>query len=896
MKRVPLSLIALVAFFAIPLQALGQTVLTGLVTTQADGLPVPNATVSIPSLKLTITTDASGRYSITIPAEQKSVTATEVRASASGLRVRSSSVALTGGSVSLDFALSVGFHEELIVGSRASGAEAARAVPVDILTTRQIEATGAVEVMQILQMLAPSFNFPRPTISDGTDSVRPATLRGLGPDQVLVLVNGKRRHQTALIHINSTIGRGSTGVDLNAIPVASIERIEILRDGAAAQYGSDAIAGVINIVLKSGASAPTLSLRGGLNSGSFTEVRGVTRDFSDGEVFDAGGTWGFKLGRGSATIAAEYRDRAGTNRAGFDTGDQIRAGDALNNPVPQPNVHWGDSEEWNLLTSLNALVPLNASGTTSFYAFGGWSRREGVHGGNYRRAIDTGTWPQIYPLGFLPLIEPDNVDASGVLGVRGEKSLWFWDFSAGYGHNRLDYTITNSLNVSLGPAIPPNKTEFYAGAIAFDQFVANFDLTRQLEVGLAGPLNFATGLEYRWENYKIVAGEADSWRDGGSRNQFGTAPGIPGAQVFAGFRPTNETDATRNSFAVYADLEGDVAKALRIGAAGRFEHYSDFGSTLDGKLTVRVEPHKTLVIRASASTGFRAPSLGQTYFSTTSTNFSLLGGVFVPLEVLSAPVVSPVARALGAQDLVPEESVQFAGGFVWNPVEAFEFSADLYHIAIDDRIVLSGNFAGASLAALLQPFGVNSARYFTNAIDTTTQGVDLIANYKASLDSAGSLRLQAAYNHTETEIDRISPTPPVLAGFDSTLFDGIEYRRFTCAQPQDNLRLVADWSSREHWGALARVSLYGEYCSIEGTVGSPDRTPPQTHSAEWVTDLDASYRHDRFVITAGVENLFNTLPDPNLVQFTNRNQRTYPRNAPFGFNGRFLYAKLTLRF
>ena len=895
MRRVPLTQLALAAFLAVPLQAAAQTVVTGVVTTQDDGVPVPNATVSIPSLKLSATTDASGRYSITVPADKAGGAGTEVRASAPGLRLRTSSAVLTGASVTLDFGLSVGFHEEVIVGSRFGGTEAAKAVPVDIMTSRQIEATGAAEVMQILQMLAPSFNFPRPSISDGTDSVRPATLRGLGPDQVLVLVNGKRRHQTALIHVNSTVGRGSTGVDLNAIPVASIERIEILRDGAAAQYGSDAIAGVINIVLKSGVSAPTLSLRGGMNRGSFTEVRGVERDFSDGEVLDAGASWGFKLGRGSATIAAEYRDRAGTNRAGFDTGDQLQAGDALNNPVAQPNVHFGDSEEWNLLTSVNLSVPLGQSDTTMLYAFGGWSRREGIHGGNYRRAIDAGDWPQIYPLGFLPLIEPDNVDAAGTIGVRGEKSLWFWDFSVEYGHNRLDYSITNSLNVSLGPTIPPNKQEFYAGAIAFNQFVANFDLTRQLDVGLSRPLNFASGFEYRWENYQIVAGEPDSWRDGGSRNQFG-APGAPGAQVFPGFRPTDETDATRNNFAFYADVEADVAEPLRIGAAGRFEHYSDFGSTLDGKLTLRVEPHKTFVIRASASTGFRAPSLGQSYFSTTSTNFSLIGGVFVPLEVLTAPVVSPVARALGAQELVPEESVQFGGGLVWNPVESFEISADVYHIAIDDRIVLSGNFAGASLATVLQPFGVNSARYFTNAIDTTTKGIDLIANYRRSLASAGNLRLQAAYNHTETEIDRVSPTPTVLTGLDSTLFDGIEYRRFTCAQPQDNLRLAADWSSREHWSALARVSLYGDYCTFEGAVGSPDRTSPQDFSAKWVTDVDVSYRHDRFVIGAGVENLFNTLPDPNLVQFTNRNQRTFPRNAPFGSNGRFLYAKLTVRF
>jgi len=894
MKRLAFAILAPVCLSASALAA-DSTVVSGVVTTKDDGLPLPNATVTIAALNLTATTDQSGRYSLTVPADKSTGAAVEVKVTAPGLRTRTASVSPAGGTITVDFALTVGFHEEVIVGSRASGAEAAKAVPVDILTAKQIEGTGAAEVMQILQALAPSFNFPRPTISDGTDSVRPATLRGLGPDQVLVLINGKRRHQTALIHINSTIGRGSTGVDLNALPVSAIERIEILRDGAAAQYGSDAIAGVINIVLKSGVAPPALSLRGGFSKGSFTEVRGVERNFSDGGVFDASGTWGFQLGRGSGNLSVEYRDRNGTNRAGFDTGDQQRAGDALNNPVPQPNVHWGDSEEWNVLTFFNAAAPVNSGETTFFYAFGGWSRRDGVHGGNYRRAIDAGDWPQIYPLGFLPLIEPKNVDASATVGLRGERAKWFWDASAQYGHNRLDYDVTNSLNVSLGPTIPPNHAEFYAGAIAFDQLIANLDLTRQFDVGLAGPLNVAAGLEYRRETYKIFAGEPDSWRDGGSRNQFGQ-PAALGAQVFPGFRPTDETDANRNNFAVYGDIEGDVAKPLRIGVAGRYEHYSDFGNTVDGKLTLRIEPHKRFVIRGAASTGFRAPSLGQSFFRTTSTNFSLIGGVFVPLEVLTAPVGNPVARALGAEDLKPEESIHVSGGLVWNPVDPFEFSADYYHIDINDRVVLSGNFQGGRLTSLLQPFGVNSARYFTNAIDTTTKGVDLIANYRADLNKAGALRLQVAFNHTETRIDRVTPTPPVLAGFENTLFDGIEHRRFTCAQPEDNLRLTADWSSKKSWGALARLSRYGDYCSIEGTVGSPDITPPQVHGAEWVSDIDVSYRRDKFVIAVGVENLFNTLPDPMLPLFANRNQRTFPRNAPFGFNGRFLYGKVTFRF
>ncbi|PYQ24658.1 MAG: hypothetical protein DMF81_04810 [Acidobacteria bacterium] len=447
-KRLALALSCLAATLAVPAAAQEATVLSGLVTTRDDGLPLPGATVSIDALKLSAVTDAEGRYKLTVPAG--TVRSIDLRVTAPGLTAKTVAVTLSPGSMTQNVALGLGFHEEITVGSRAAGAEAEKAVPVDILTQKQIELTGAVETMQVIQALAPSFNFPRPTVSDGTDSIRPATLRGLGPDHVLVLVNGKRRHPTALVHINNTIGRGATGVDLNAIPVSAIEKIEILRDGAAAQYGSDAIAGVINIVLKSGATPFTLSGRGGLNKGSYTEVRGAERDFSDGGTYDASGSYGTAVGPGTLSLSAEFRRRDGTNRAGLDTRDQVRAGDALKNAVQNgdgstpPNSHWGDSEENDVLTFANLDMPLNAGDTAFFYAFGGYSHRTGVHGGNPRRAIDANNWPQIYPLGFLPLIEPKINDASATAGFRGTRSKWFWDVSAEYGHNRLDYYVTNS--------------------------------------------------------------------------------------------------------------------------------------------------------------------------------------------------------------------------------------------------------------------------------------------------------------------------------------------------------------------------------------------------------------------------------------------------------------------
>jgi iron complex outermembrane receptor protein len=876
--------------FAGPGRAQDATVIAGQVTTREDGLSLPGATVSIPALNVSAVTDAEGRYSLPIPAGTTSGTI-ELRITFTGLSPVIQQVRLQPGTVTQDVALGLSFAEQITVGSRAPGADAQQAVPVDVISAASLQSTGLTETMQAIQALAPSFNFPRPTVSDGTDAVRPATLRGLGPDQVLVLVNGKRRHQTALIHINSTIGRGSTGVDLNAIPISAIEKIEILRDGAAAQYGSDAIAGVINIVLKSGVSRPSASLRFGGNVGSFTEVEGAERAFRDGGAVDASGSYGFRLGRGTLSVAAELRDNKGTNRAGFDTRDQVRAGDARNNQVPQPNTHWGDGKQRDLLTFANAEIPLFDTRTASFYAFGGFSRRTSSAGGNFRRALDATAWPSIYPLGFLPLIEPVIIDGSVAAGVRGVQSQWIWDVSGEFGHNRLDYYVTNSLNVSLGPTIPPNHADFYSGAVAFDQFVVNGDLRRPVALGLAGPLNVALGLEVRRERYEIIPGEPDSYRDGGSPNQFGGPPAL-GAQVFPGFRPANAVNKSRSNVGAYIDTEGDFTRMLRLGFAGRFEHYTDFGNTADGKVSVRFQPDRRFLARGAVSSGFRAPSLGQSHFSTVSTNFIQSGGVFQPVEVGTFPVASPQARVLGATDLTSERSRHYSGGFVLNPTSRFEITMDVYRIGIDDRIVLSDNFTGGRITALLAPLGASGARFFTNAIDTRTTGVDLTAAYRFDLATSGTLRLSSAYNHNETALVRVLPTPPQLIGFENTWFSSIppndiEYRRFTCAQPQDSFRLIGEFA-RGRFGANVRENLYGQYCSLESV--------DQTHSANWVTDFETYYHAGPATLTFGIQNAFNQFPTKMIPAVAFNNIRTFPRNSPYGFNGRFLYGRISYQF
>jgi iron complex outermembrane receptor protein len=874
--------------------------ISGVVTTRADGLAVPGAAVSLVGLDATTTTDAGGRYTLKVSPSVVRDGRIRVRVDALGLPPTVTDVVVDAPTVTVDIALSLAFTEQVTVGSRAAGAEVEKAVPVDVITRDQIASSGYVETAQVIQSLAPSLNFPRPTITDGTDTVRPATLRGLGPDQVLVLINGKRRHQSALVHVNGSIGRGSTGVDLNAIPVSAIDHIEVLRDGAAAQYGSDAIAGVINIVLKGGVAQPEVTSNFGLSTGSFKGnacganglgcTEGSPINFADGGLFDLGAAWGLPAAKGSVTIAAEYRDHHRTNRASFDPRDQIVAGDAGTNAVAEPNHRWGDPDTRDLMTFLNASVPLNDAQTRFFYAFGGYSRRDANSAGFYRRALDARNWPQIYPVGFLPTIQPLVLDGSGTAGMRGISHNWNYDVSGQYGRNSFAFTIGDSLNVSLGPSLP-NKTEFDAGTLVLNQWLGNVDVSRPLRVrGLAGPLNLALGAEYRRENYQIHAGEPDSYRDGGIPDRFGGRAAI-GAQVFPGFRPSNEVDQSRQSGAGYVDVEGDVIRWLRVGVAGRAEHYSDFGGTVDGKVTARLQPDPRFVVRGSLSTGFRAPSLGQSFFSSTATNFLNLGQGLVPVESLTLPVDSAPARVLGAVPLKPEHSRHASAGVVVTPVPHLDVAIDYYHIAIDDRIVLSGNFTAAPIAALLAPFGANSARFFTNAIDTHTNGVDATAGYRIALDTAGDLQLRASYNNTRTAIVGSVATPPQLAGFASVLFDRIEQRRIECAQPKGSLRLGGDWR-RRRLGVNLSASRYGEFCSVVSANPADD----QEYAAKWLTDLEGSYRVAGYTLAAGAHNLFDVFPDRNSTVNSFNGIQTFPSQSPFGMNGRSLYVRIARTF
>jgi iron complex outermembrane recepter protein len=873
-----------------PAAAVAQTqdaTLTGRVSDAASNEPISGARVFVPGTVMSATTRLDGTYRLRLSPGTHEVRVTYI---GYGL-TRDSIQADAGASMTRDFQLNreaLALEELAVVGTRAAERTSTEApVPVDVLSAAEIKQTGRTETAQIIQALAPSFNFPRATISDGTDHTRPATLRGLSPDQVLVLVNGKRRHTSALINVNNSIGRGSGMVDLNAIPASSIERIEILRDGAAAQYGSDAIAGVINIILKEGAP------------NELTVTGGQTVE-SDGEVIQGGANYAVALGGdGVLQLAGEYRNRGFTNRSEPDLRTQYFAGDPRNNDpnlTGQINHRQGDADTEDAGLFLNLAKPV--ADATEVYFFGGGTLRRGESAGFWRRALDDRTVRAIYPNGFLPLIGTKISDFSGVVGLRGERSGWRWDLSADYGRNLFHFDVLNSANVTLGTSSP---TEFYAGTLKSDQFTANLDVAKSFPAGLASPLNVAVGGEFRRDGYHITEGEPDSYRDGGVRILDGPRQdslGAPGAQVFPGFRPGDATDQSRHNVAGYVDLEAQIVQKVLVGVAGRVENYNDFGSTTDGKVTARFEPIPGFAVRGAISTGFKAPSLGQSYFSATSTNF--INGV--PFDNRTFPVTTPVAQALGASELTAEKSENYSFGVALNPVKNLSLTADYYQILIDDRIVFTGNFTGTAVRTYLESqgfSGVAGGRFFTNAIDTRTLGVDIVTNYGFAIGASSTLRLTGGYNYNVNRVLRVAPTPAALSAFQETLFDRVERARIEVGQPRNNLYLSGVFNYQD-LGFTVRTQRFGEVTSF-GT--DPTGLLDQTFGAKWITDVGASYTFGgRFTFAAGVDNVFDVYPDENALGDATtagtNNFGIFPYNqiSPFGFNGAFYYGRLTFGF
>jgi iron complex outermembrane recepter protein len=880
--------------------AQGNGTVSGRVTSQETGEGLPAASVYIAGTGIGVQTRSDGSYSLSLRPGSY-----DLRIRVIGYKGGRDSLTLASGqSVTKNFQLErapTSLQAVAVTGTRAEERTVLDApVPVDVLNAADLKTTGRTETAQVIQMLAPSFNFPRATVADGTDHVRPATLRGLGPDQMLVLVNGKRRYTSALVNVNGTVGRGSTGVDLNAIPASMIERVEVLRDGAAAQYGSDAIAGVINIILKSNAPAEA-TVMGGTNYTKFEPYDVVSRTKKDGTVKMAavsGGT-SFQQG-GFAHFGGEVRDRMYTNRTLGDPRMQAFGGANTDNVVGHINHRQGDAETLDLVGFWNAGYTM--AGGAQIYSFGGLGSRKGKASGFFRRALDDRTVRSKHPNGFLPFIETTIQDASGAIGIKGTSAGWRWDASGVLGRNTFRFDVTNSNNASMGNATP---TEFYAGTLGFTQANANLDVFREW-VNASTPIRLGLGLEFRNDNYTITEGEPDSYRDGGVRVL--DASGNPttriaavGAQVFPGFRPTDAVDKSRNSFSAYADLESDLTRQILIGVAGRFENFSDFGATATGKVAGRYSPVPQVAVRGAVATGFRAPSLQQSWFSSTATNF--ISGV--PFEVKTFPVSDPVARLLGAKDLEAEKSLNYSAGIALEPVRNFALTVDYYQIEIEDRIVFSENFTQAAVRTFLVNNGhpqASGGRFFTNAIDTRTRGVDVVANYGIGLRERGILRLTAGYNGNKTHVTEVKQvTPAALGNLSETLFGRVERGRIEEGQPRNNMLLSAQWDVSD-LTLIARAQRFGQV-TVRQPIGTP-QVPDQTFSAKTITDLSASYRFmQRISATLGVDNVMDVYPDENSDRGNvatnysgNSNFGIFPYSgiSPFGFNGRFIYARVSV--
>jgi iron complex outermembrane receptor protein len=806
-------------------------------------------------------------------------------------------------------------HEIQIVGSRNSKRTVVNsAVPIDIINVKDVTTqSGKIEINELLQYVAPSFNANKQSGSDGADHVDPASLRGMGPDQTLVLINGKRRHQSSLINLFGTRGRGNTGTDLNAIPASAIKRIEILRDGASAQYGSDAIAGVINIVLNDNVDELTGAVTYGAYdtnaSGNFPQGTantdgyrldqngngnsfGKDRNF-DGESLKLSANYGVSIGEkgGYANFTTEYLNKNKTLRPGFD----FRKG-------------FGEAsiDGFNFLG--NILIPV--SDKTEFYAFGGRNYRD-TDAYAFTRNDGERVVESIYPGGYTPRITSNILDNSIAAGFRTQTSSgWKIDISNTYGKNLFHYFIKGTLNASLGIASP---TEFDAGGHSLSQNTTNFDFSKNYSSILKG-FNFALGAEFRTEKFNIFAGEEGSYATydvNGLPTNANTNPnnlkyyldsegnkildddGNPillpgGSQGFPGYSPANEVAQSRTNLSLYADGELDVTDQFLVSAAARFENYSDFGSTINGKLSARFKASKNINFRGSISSGFRAPSLAQIYYNLRFTNFSANGAS----EILLSPNNSPVTKAFGIDKLNEEKAVNGSLGFTLN-FSDFTATIDGYMINVKDRIVLTGYFDASALN-----IGVDEAQFFVNGVDTKTTGLDVVLSWKKKIgDSKFGATLVGNIN--DMKIDKVKNRE-----LDKETFFGKREEAFLLASAPDNkfglnLNFARKWFdaglafTRFSEVKLIDYQIYEDMADY-GTFDNQVKAATDTYSAKIVTDMTLGFKISKSAkISIGANNLLNVYPDQ---QDDWVEAGGYWDAVQMGFSGAYYYTRLGFNF
>ena len=777
-------------------------------------------------------------------------------------------------------------------------------VPIDVISRRELQATGRTGLKEILGNIVPSLTMPALGGGGTSASVKPIAIRGLSGDYLLVLVNGKRRHTTSLINNLSRISGGSTPVDIDLIPTNAVGRIEVLRDGAAAQYGSDAVSGVINIILDDAPKGGRFSITGGQQYSKGAPL--LQTDLSYGTALGEGGFF-------RTAVEAKYHDRADSSA------DAVPRILPLVNGQPDPreatldHVYaggYGRSNRDEMINgSYNAELPVGD--TLRLYSFSTLSYRDirDARGayipsptgfGGQANTNGLNVLPQLYPTGFQAYRRIKETDFQLTGGAKGELAGWTWDLSSSFGRDRVWLGAENTLNPSIGPTSP---TSFYMGTQIQDLWVNNLDVTRDVSIGLAKPLSISIGAEHRWERFQSRAGEPDSYRNGGYQipvddTPFGQLYGgrypSPGLVSFTGTSPADAASLSRNNLAGYIDLSTNVTEAWFVGVAGRFEHYDDSaGNTVSGKVSTRYELAPGLAIRGGVNTGFRAPALAQTGFSTTQNTTTVIGNTPVSTIAKFLPVNSAAAIALGAQSLKPEKSLNYTAGVTYE-AGALHLTLDAYQIRVDDRIVKTeflgtASNGGTAIRDILIAngvTGVDSAQFFTNAIDTRTRGIDAVAEYTLRTSSLGAFRLSAAYSYNKTKILNIADNPAALSSLNVVLFGRQAQRDLVVALPRTKLVLTNDWSlGRVH--ALARATRFGRYIE-SSNVATGDRT----FGGKWVADLDIGYDlTDRVTLAVGANNLFDTYPNRNGLIAVD-GSGAYGGFAPFGLSGGSYYARV----
>ena len=919
--------------------------ITGKVSTKS-GEALPGVSVSVKGTKRGTATDIDGSFKINADKGEVLVF--------SFIGFNQAEITIgdnTNLTVSLEESASA-LSEVIVTGTRSGGrTKIDTPVPVDVIPLSQVtNNVGQVDLNQILTFVAPSFQSSRQAISDGTDHVDPAQLRGLGPDQVLVLVNGKRRHQSSLVNVNGTVNRGTVGTDLNAIPATSVEKIEILRDGAAAQYGSDAIAGVINIVLKK-----QLGLSGNLSGGTYLTnyqknyalnySNGQSKDVNvqDGLTTQLGLNYGFKIGeKGFVNLTGEYVFRDQTNRTGTYTGqvfptvagqtdDQIIASKGLTRNTFDMRI--GNSQVKGGGIVLNAALPINDN--LEVYAFGGWNNKKGNAAGFYRypnsvpvlsAAAATATGLNagivrtnvfsVYPNGFLPEISSDVTDISFAAGLRGKVfKTWNFDLSNVFGKNIFDYGVDNSVNYTQAVSTSAFQRSFDAGGNTFSQNTSNLDLSRKFETILSG-FNVAFGAELKFDQFGTRAGEEASWKN------YNQASGVAaGAQVFAGFLPGNAGTNSRNSYAFYTDLELDITKAWVVSGALRLEKYSDFSDTpLNYKLATRYKLTDKIAIRGAISSGFRAPSLQQRYYSKTNTLFQTINGVQTPVESGTRPNDSREAEILGIPKLTPETSQNYSLG-VTAQLGKLELTADVYQIDIKNRIILTNNFTAngnAELAKQLAEAGATTVNFFTNAIDTRSRGLEAVASYSTRIGDKHSLKFTVAGAFIDNEVIKGADGKAIVrasqklieTGQLANYFNREDQSRIEVASPKNKVTATLNYKMGK-WGAMLRVVRFGEVIYLDPTIlteanyvanvfnNNTKETLDQTFTPKTVTDVTVNYQFTKSLgLAVGANNIFDVYQDAHTHSANvSLGRFVYSRRVQqMGFNGRYVFGRLSFNF